>query len=64
VPPVVVAVKVTATLTSGVEGATVKLVERGQLVAQAAPKALSRFGAPASLEVSEESPHAASIVAK
>jgi hypothetical protein len=63
----VVAVKVTGAFTSGVEGDVVKLVERGgggQLVVQAAPKALSMLGALASLEVSEASPHAASIVDK
>ena len=61
----VVAVNVTGTFTRVVEGDAVKLVERGgggQLVVQAAPKALSMSGAPASLELIDESPHAASIV--
>lgn len=61
------AVNVTGTFTRVVEGDGVKLVERGdggQLVVQAAPKALSMSGAPASLELIDESPHAASIVDK
>ncbi len=57
-------VKVTGTFTSGVDGEVVKLVVRGQLVVQAEAKALSMFGAPASLEVSEVSPQALSIVDK
>ena len=63
----VIAVKATGKLTRGIEGDVVKLVERdggGQLVVQIAPKALSMFGAPASLDVSEVSPQAASIVDK
>ena len=51
----------------GSEGDTAKLVERGgggQLVVQAALKALSMVGAPASLELIDDSPHAASIVDK
>jgi hypothetical protein len=63
----VVAVKVTGIFTSRVDGDVVKLVERGgggQLDVQATPKALSMLGALASLEVSEDSPHAASIVDK
>jgi len=67
VPPVVVAVKATGTFTRGIEGDVVKLVARGgggQLVVQIELKALSRFGAPASFEVSEVSPQAASIVDK
>jgi len=62
-----VAVNVTGTFTRVVEGDGVKLVDRedgGQLVVQAAPKALSMLGAPASLELIDESPHAASIVDK
>jgi len=62
-----VAVNVTGTLTRVVEGDAVKLVERGgggQLIAQAAPKALSMSGAPASLELIDDSPHATSIVDK
>ena len=61
------AVNVTGTFTRVVEGDGVKLVERRdgeQLVVQAAPKALSMSGAPASLELIDESPHAASIVDK
>jgi hypothetical protein len=61
VPPVVVAVNVTALFTAGVEGEVVKLVDGGQLLVQA-PNAPSMFGAPASLELSEDNPHAASIV--
>ena len=64
VPPVVTAVKVTGEFTDGFEGRKVKLVARGQLVTQTAPKALSKSGAPASWEVSEASAHAASIVDK
>jgi hypothetical protein len=62
-----VTVNVTGTFTRGIEGDVVKLVERGgggQLVVQIAPKALSKFGAPASLDVSEVSPQAVSIVDK
>ena len=62
VPPVVTAVKVTGEFNDGLAGRKVKLVARGQLVTQAALKALSMFGAPASLELSDDSPHAASIV--
>ena len=61
------AVNATGTFTRVVEGDAVKLVDRedgGQLVVQAAPKALSMSGAPASLELIDESPHAASIVDK
>jgi len=61
VPPVVVAVNVIAPFTTGELGETVKIVDGGQLLVQA-PKAPSRFGAPASLELSEDNPHAASIV--
>jgi len=53
--------------TRGVEGDAVKPVERGgggQLVVQAALKALSMFGAPASLELIDDNPHAVSIVDK
>jgi hypothetical protein len=57
----VVATKATGTFTRG-EGEIVKLVERGQLLVQAALKALSMFGAPASLELIDDNPHAASIV--
>jgi hypothetical protein len=64
IPPVVTAVKVTGEFTNGLEGRKVKLVARGQLVTQTAPKALSKLGAPASLGVSEVSAHAASIVDK
>jgi hypothetical protein len=62
---VVVATKVTGRFTIGLVGDAVKLVERGgggQLVVQAEPKALSMFGAPASLELIEDNPHAVSIV--
>lgn len=58
------AVKATGTLTIGEDGEAVKLVARGQDVVQAGPNALSMFGAPASFEVSEVSPQAASIVDK
>ena len=61
------ATNVNGLFTRGVEGEAVKLVERGgggQLVVQAAVKALSMFGAPASFEVSEVRPQAASIVDK
>jgi hypothetical protein len=64
VPPVVTAVKVTGEFTDGLAGRKAKLVARGQLVTQTAPKALSKFGAPPSLDVSEASPQAASIVDK
>ena len=59
------AVNITGTLTRVVEGDAVKLVERGgggQLIVQAAPKALSMLGAPASFELIDDSPHAVSIV--
>jgi hypothetical protein len=64
IPPVVTAVKVTSEFTNGLAGRKAKLVARGQLLVQIAPKALSKFGAPASLDVSEDSPQAASIVDK
>ena len=57
--------KITWTFTSGVDGDAGKLVERGgggQLVVQEVAKAASMFGAPASLELIDGSPHAASIV--
>jgi len=60
-----VATNVTGRFTRGVEGEAVKLVERGgggQLVVQAAVKALSMLGAPASLELIDDNPHAASMV--
>ena len=63
VPPVVVAVNVTAAFTTGEMLEMVKLVDGGQLLVQA-PNAPSTFGAPASLELSEDNPHAASIVDK
>ncbi len=62
-----VAVKATGTFARGTDGDVVKLVERGvggQLVVQIAPKPVIMFGAPASFEVSEASPQAASIVDK
>jgi hypothetical protein len=59
----VVATKATGTFTRG-EEEIVKLVARGQLLVQAALKALSMFGAPASLELIDDNPHAASIVDK
>jgi hypothetical protein len=64
VPPVVTAVRVTGVFTNGLVGRKAKLVVRGQLVTQSGLKALSRFGAAASLDVSEVSPQAASIVDK
>jgi hypothetical protein len=64
IPPVVTAVKVTSEFTNGLAGRKAKLVARGQLLVQIAPKAPSRFGAPASFEVSEVNPQAASIVDK
>jgi len=44
-----------------VEVEAVKVVDGGQLLVQA-PKAPNMFGAPASLELSDDSPQAASIV--
>jgi len=56
-------VNVTTPFTTGALVEMVKLVDGGQLLVQA-PKAPSMFGAPASLELSEDNPHAASIVDK
>ncbi len=58
----VVAVRVTGAFRRSVEGDVVKLVARGQVVTQAEANALSMFGALASLELSDDNPHAASIV--
>ncbi len=55
------AVNVTAPFTAGVEVEGVKVVDGGQLLVQA-PKAPNMFGAPASLELSDDSPQDASIV--
>ena len=57
------AVKVTMLFTTGELVETVKLVDGGQLFVQA-PNAPSMFGAPPSLVLSEDNPHAASIVDK
>jgi len=56
-------VNVTAPFTIGELLDMLKLVDGGQLLVQA-PKAPSMFGAPASLGLSEDNPHAASIVDK
>lgn len=59
------AVNLTGRLMRGVVGEVVKPVVSaggGQLVVQDALNALSMFGAPASLELIEDTPQAASIV--